>query len=39
LKKSKPPEPEKSTIQKDKEKLAKMRRGPGGRMRMRKVGI
>lgn len=39
LKKSKPPQEERSEIQKDKDRLAKMRRGPGGRMRMRKVGI
>lgn len=39
VKHSKPPEKEKSDIQRDKDRLAKMRRGPGGTMRMRKVGI
>lgn len=39
LKKSKPPKEEKTAIERDKEKLAKMRRGPGGLMRQRKVGI
>lgn len=39
LKKSKPPKEEKTDIQRDKERLAKMRRGPGGVMRQRRVGI
>lgn len=33
LRKSKPPEEEKTTIQRDKEKLAKLRRGPNGAVR------